>query len=360
MKLSASALALLGILALFPLGSVAQQESWADRVNVSGDLRLRYEDIEVEGLPSRDRARYRARIALAAALNDKLDLVMELASNADDPVSRNVTFDGGFSADDIGFDLAYVDWQPAEGLHVLGGKMKNPLYRAGGNSLLWDGDLNPEGIALTYGKGIFFGNLGRFWVEERAAQDNSTLSAVQVGAKFNIGESLKLTAGVGYFAFSDTIGNEPFYNGLPKGNSVDALGNYIYEYKDTEIFLQLDTRIGELPLQFFVHSARNGEVDDQDTGVAYGAKIGNAADAGDWEAALAYHDVETDVTIGTFNDSDFRGGGTGAAGLIIKGKYALSKNVALAGTYFANEIRIPNIPVVDYDRLQLDVEFKFK
>lgn len=301
---------------------------------------------------------------MAVQASDAVKVIMELASGADDPVSRNVTFDSGFSADDIGFDLAYADWQATDGLHVLAGKMKNPLYRAGGNSLIWDSDLNPEGLALTYDQGMFFGAAGYFWVEERATDDDSTLYAVQLGAKFNIAEKARLTAGVGYFTFTNTIGNIPFYNGLPKGNSVDTQLRYLYEYRDTEVFLQFDTKVGDLPLQLFAQTTRNSEVDEQDTGMAYGARLGSAKEPGEWEIALAYHDIEADSVVGTFNDSDFGGGGTGASGLIFKTRYLLAKNVVLAGTYFSNTVNansssISSLPELDYDRLQLDVEFKF-
>lgn len=42
------------------------------------------------------------------------------------------TFDDGFSTKDIGIDQAYVDWKITDELNFFGGKMKNPLFRAGG------------------------------------------------------------------------------------------------------------------------------------------------------------------------------------------------------------------------------------
>ena len=111
------------------------EPSWADRISVKGDLRLRYEGIDEEGEEERTRARYRARFAVTGQVSDDVKVVMELASGADSPVSRNVTFDGGFDVDDIGFDLAYVEWTATDNLTVFGGKMKNPLYRAGGAPL---------------------------------------------------------------------------------------------------------------------------------------------------------------------------------------------------------------------------------
>lgn len=351
---------LLGAIILVPATLRAQEDSWADRIALSGDLRLRYEVIDEEEAVRRERARYRARLALAVQASDQVKIVMELASSADNPVSRNVTFDGGFSADDVGFDLVYADWTVADDLHILAGKMKNPLFRAGGNSLIWDGDLNPEGLALTVSKGVVFANAGYFWVEERGSDDDSTLSALQAGARFALHDRSSMTVGMGYFAYSNTIGRAPFYDGSPQGNSVDAFGNYSLDYRNTEIFAEFDTRLGDLPLQVFAHATRNGEADAEDAGIAYGVVLGAARDAGQWEAAVAYHDIEADAVVGTFSDSDFGGGGTDARGLILKAKYAVSKNISLAGTWFSNAIDLSGADERDYDRLQLDVEFRFK
>ena len=238
--------------------------------------------------------------------------------------------------------------------------MKNPLYKAGGAPLIWDGDLNPEGVALKYSKGAFFGTLASFSVEERSSSSDSLLTAVQIGGKFNIGDNAKLTAGVGYFGYSSTVGNEPFWDGSPRGNSVDIDGNYLYEYKDTEVFAQLDTKVGDWPLSVYAQWVQNNEVSEEDTGYAFGAKVGSAKDKGEWEASLTYMDVEADSVISTFNDSDFGGGQTDASGYVLQAKYALSKSISLAGTFFFNEIDEFAGNEHDFDRFQLDVQFSFK
>ena len=346
--------------------SVAAEDEdgdWTDRISINGDFRLRYEEIDRESRERRERSRYRARLGLSAAVTSDINVVMQIASGADDPVSRNVTFDGGFTTKDIGFDLVYVDWTVADGLKVLAGKMKNPLFRAGSVPLIWDSDLHPEGLAVTYSKGLFFGTAAGFSVEERSQSSNSNLYAAQAGGKFTLGGNAKLTAGIGYLGYSNTVGNEPFYNGAPKGNTVftdiDDINFYIFEYKNTEVFAQFDTTVGDWPLKVYGHWTRNSEVDEQDTAVAYGAKIGAAKSKRTMEFSWTYQDIDADAVIGTFNDSDFGGGGTDADGHIIKAKYAVSKNVFIGGTYFSNVINRFSLPQEDYDRLQLDLEFKF-
>lgn len=337
----------------------AEEGSWTDRVNFNGDFRLRYEAIDEEGFEQRDRMRFRARFGFKVDIRDDIEVVMQLATGGGDPVSTNQTFDDGFSTKDIGLDLAYVDWRISDSLSINVGKMKNPLFRAGRVPLVWDSDLHPEGIAARFSSGVLFGTVAGFSVEERSSADDSLLFATQVGLKFSVGEAASLTAGIGYFGYSNTIGNEPFYDGGAKGNTVDNNGDYGFEYKNIELFAQLDTAVGGWPLQIFGHYTRNSEVGREDTAYAFGATMGAARQPREMEFAWMYQDIEADALIATFNDSDFGGGGTDARGHILKARYAYSDNIFFAGTLFVNMIEGFQSIEHDYNRIQLDVEFNF-
>ena len=351
----ATALVLLALLTM----PAAAQEDWTDRIKLKGDVRLRYETIDLEGIAERQRMRFRTRFGLSAIVMDDVKFVFQIASGGDDPVSTNQSFDDGFSTKDLGIDLAYIDWRIRDGLNFYGGKMKNPLFKAGGVPLVWDSDLNPEGLAMTYKSGGFFGTAGGFSVEERSTVDDSLLFAAQAGYKFPIGDSASLTAGAGYFSYSNTIGNFPFYNGRPKGNTVDANDRYVYDYKNTEVFAQFDTKLGDWPFRIYAHFTQNNEVSVEDTAYAFGAKIGSAKSDGDMEFSWTYQDIEADAVIATFNDSDFGGGGTDSDGHMLKAKYAMSNRISFGGTLFINTVDKLLAVERDYNRLQLDVEFKF-
>jgi hypothetical protein len=363
MKLFPASLLAVSASVIVSLPAFAEEasSSWVDRLAFYGDLRLRYEDIDEQGDPdaARDRERGRARIGLKADVSPNVKLIMGLATGGDNPVSRNVTGDGGFTTKEIGIELMYVDWQATDDLSVYAGKMKNPLFRAGGVPLIWDGDLNPEGLAASFASGMFFANAGIFSVEERSGQDDSALRAIQGGIKTDIGEFGKITAGLGYFEYTNTIGNEPFYDGNPSGNSVDADGNYLYAYKNTAAFAQFDTKLGDWPFQVYAHYTVNNEVDVEDTAYAFGAKLGSAKKQGSQQASYTFQDIEADSVIGTFNDSDFGGGGTDSSGHMIKYKYMLRDHISVGGTLFINEIDRFQGTAHDFDRLQIDVEFKF-
>lgn len=333
--------------------------NWTDRISFKGDFRLRYEAIDEQFEENRERMRYRARFGLTGKVRDDIKVVVQLATGGDNPVSTNQTFDDGFSTKDIGLDLAYVDWKLNDTLSINAGKMKNPLFRAGGAPLIWDGDLNPEGIAAKFSSGIFFGTAAGFSAEERSSSDDSLLYAVQGGVKVSVGDAGKLTAGAGYFSYTDTVGNSPFYNGSAKGNSVDLGGNYLFEYRNTEVFAQFDTEVSNWALRLFAQYTQNHEVSNEDTAYAIGAKLGSAKNKGESEFSVTFQDIEADSVIGTFNDSDFGGGGTDSKGYIVKAKYGLSKKIFLGGTYFINEVDRFQGTEHDYNRLQIDLEFKF-
>lgn len=359
MKLLSAPIAAFLVIGLFAAPASAEESSWVDRIKFKGDIRLRYEAVDEEFREKRNRGRFRTRFGFTADVQEDIKIVIELATGGDNPVSTNQTIGDGFSRKEIGFNLAYVDWKVNDALSINAGKMKNPLFRAGSAPLVWDGDLTPGGAAAKFSSGMFFGTAAVFAVQERGSEDDSMLYAAQAGIKFPVGDAAKLTAGVGYFAYTNTIGNEPFHDGRARGNTVDIDGNYVYEYKDTEVFAQLDTEVAGWPLKVFAQFVQNNEVSVQDTAMAYGVKMGSAKEKGDMDFSWTFQDIEADSVIGTFSDSDFGGSGTDSEGHMLKAKYALSKKIFLGGTYFINKKDRFQGVEHDYNRLQIDLEFKF-
>ena len=124
-------------------------------------------------------------------------------SCGDDPVSTNQTLGGGGSSKGVVLNLAYVDWEAAEGLHLLAGKFKNPLTRVGKQPLMWDGDWTPEGIALTYKRDWFFANALGNYLESDSRRSNTTFSwGAQFGASGTLGGA-KLKGGIGRLLAED-------------------------------------------------------------------------------------------------------------------------------------------------------------
>jgi hypothetical protein len=334
----------------------SSEASATSRLDFSGDLRYRQETINAAGSTERNRQRIRARINAKAQVNDKIMLGFTLATGGTDPVSANQSLDGGFSRKDIGFDRAYFAWSIKDSLTLTGGKMANPMFRPGGHHLIFDSDLNPEGLALAYNADHAFVNVAGLWVEERASATDAILYALQGGYKTMVGDGTELTFGASYMNYTGTQGYAPFYDGSPAGNSVDVFGNLINDYDLAEVFGQAELEIADQPLRVFVDYVENTAVDTANSGYALGARWRHASDPGSWDVSWAYEDLEADAVIGTYTDSDFIGGGTGGKGHVLHGTYVIRKNVFVDGTYFLNE-RGPND--TDYRRLQLNVNFKF-
>lgn len=333
--------------------------SWADRIKLGGDFRFRHERIDEDGLQTRDRQRIRARTSVTAKLSDTVKVGIGLASGGDNPVSTNQTLGDGGSTKDLGLDLAFFDWAATRDLHLLGGKFKNVFYRPGKSSLIWDPDLNTEGLGLSYDSGGFFGAVTGLWVEERSQDSDSLVFAGQAGYSTRVGDGAKLKIGAGYYDFSIAKGQEPFFDGNGRGNTLDADGNYAFGFEELEAFAELGFEAAGLPAAVYLDYVKNMDGGEFDTGWGVGGKLGKASKPGSWEIGYEYRDLEADAVVAVFTDSDFAGGGTDGFGHILKGGYAFTDSWIFKLTYFLNERGENAGNKRDFNRLQADLSFKY-
>jgi hypothetical protein len=332
---------------------------WIDTIDWEGDLRLRYDGTFEDGEVDNNRFRFRGRFGFASEFTNKLQFSLRLATSDGDPVSTNLDFGEGFSSKDIAIDRVFFNWQALIDLDIAFGKMGRPWFRAGSNSLLWDSDLNPEGVNARWSPGNFFVNLGTFVVDQRSDSDNSWLHSMQAGMDKRLSETSRLVISGAFYDYTNTIGNPPFFRNKPKGNSVDANGNFIYDYDILEISTEYTTVLLDWPITFFGVWAQNTAVDVQDTAYAVGVKVGLISTPGNVQFSYVWHDTEADAVMGIFTDSDFGGGNTDSRGHFIKARYGLTENIVLNGTFIISEIEMFRNNRHDYDRVQLDIEFLF-
>ena len=351
--------------------------NWSDRVRMDGDFRYRYENIDPQGGNSRNRNRIRARANIKAEVTDKIEVGFGLATGGDDPVSTNQTLGGGGSTKGVGLNLAYVDWEAADGLHLFAGKFKNPLYRPGKQPLVWDGDWTPEGLALTYKRGAFFVNAIGTYFESDTRKSNDNFSwGGQFGATGAIGD-VKLTGGIGYYSIptkgnattfgdpadpGDYFGNTAVEAGtlVPCGTNAGAMCEYLYDYTLTEVFGEASFGVGDWPASVFFNYINNSDASSNDTGWKIGTMVGQASDRGDMRFSYYYADKEADSMLGLVTDSDFGGGGTDAKGHWLKVDFGINKSWAIGAQYFINEVNIASGSKSDYNRLMIDMQWKWK
>ena len=345
---------------------------WVENVKISGDLRYRYEMIDEENKDNRNRNRIRARIGIKGKVTDDVEVGMRLATSEEvsttgdhtggDPVSTNQTLDDAFSKKSIWLDLAYFKWSPKDsGLNVIGGKMENPFYRVGGNQLIWDSDLTPEGIAIQYTRPLgendeLFANAGGFWVNEVKDGADTGLWGMQGGLKHTFADKSTLIGGASYYSYGNINGSGPLIGTGFQGNS-NASSLYTNDYDVAEVFGEYGFKIGQTPAAAFASYVSNTSAStSQDTGWLVGGKLGKCKDKGSWEFSYDYRNLEADAVLGAFSDSDFVGGGTNGKGHRFGYTYQLAKNLQGALTYFLNDKSNDNH---GYNRLQADLVFKF-
>ena len=371
-------------------------DDWTRRIKWSGDLRYRHEQIDEEKVGSvrwhdgQTRHRIRVRLMLEAVINDEWDVAFRIASGGPggdpphdgDPASRNQDLENAFSSKSIWLDLAYFRWSPAamDGLNVFGGKIKNPFYRVGGNQLIWDSDVNPEGIGVKIERAVsnactLFINGGGFWVDEihsnTLSADGADISlwGIQGYLKHNISEPDYILAGASWFDYANLKGQSPLsstWGGGSKwfGNTTSG-GTYASDYDLLEVFAEYGTEcaaLGGLPVTVFGNYVQNtAATTGQDEGWLAGVKINKAEEPGSWEFLYNYRQLEADAVVGQFSESEFIGGGTDGRGHKFGYTYQVRKNTQAAVTYFHNEDDTGGSGRdLDYRRFLADLKLKFK
>ncbi len=150
-------------------------------VELFGDVRLRFEDRGAEdpfgGKIDLQRMRYAVRLGLRGEAYDDFYYGVRVETSTN-PRSTWVTlgssssgtpYQGPFGKSTGGINLGqvYLGWKPTPWLDITAGKMPQPLYTS---SMVWDGDLSPEGLAehfkYTVGEADLFANFGQFLYQD--------------------------------------------------------------------------------------------------------------------------------------------------------------------------------------------------
>ncbi|MFC1636463.1 putative porin [Planctomycetota bacterium] len=352
---------------------------WLEKIKISGDLRYRHEHTDQEAesagrtrwLNGSDRDRIRARLMLEAMINEDWDVGFRIASGSSrSPNSTNQDLEDAFSSKELWLDLAYFNWHPAaeKRLSVFGGKMKNPFYKTGKNELIWDNDLNPEGIAVQYTMSLsdvdqVCLNGGGFWVDESTLDVDTSLWGAQAYWKHTIGNPDYVLAGMSYYDYGNLKGRTALSRtwspaSLFFGNT--STGNvYRDDYDIFEAFGEYGFKCGGLPTAIFGSWVQNiAASTNEDTGWLIGTKLNKAKEPGSWEFSYDYRELDADAVVGGFIESDFLGSATDSRGHKFGFKYQLVNNLRTCLTYYHLEDTSSSRDL-DYRRLMADLVFKF-
>lgn len=336
--------------------SMSKALDWTSRVNISGDMRFRHENIDTDmsskGVKE-SRQRIRARLKVAAKIDKGVDVGFRLVTGGGE-TSANETLEGSFSGKDVYFDRAFINWHPefAKGLTAIFGKFKQPWYNVSSDGLIWDSDVNPEGVALKYKINAGYVDLvatGGYFILE----DGDTVKSK--GRNDGFSDDLNMFhAGLNAsMVFTDAIkgtlgSNAYIYNKESKvGKFINSNAIEIYEVAG-----RVDFDTGFIPVYIHGQYAQNASADEKED-VAWLAGFG--AKRGPFNMYYNYRDTQKYAVADTFNDSDFATGKTESRGHKVKFSYKIGKNFATGVAYYATE----KYDGINIDTLQLDLKAKF-
>ncbi|MBT1076747.1 putative porin [Geobacter grbiciae] len=375
----------------------AKLPEWLNRFKFSGDIRLRYQgdyfakgnagtynnpvkDELINTTVDRQRVRIRARLGINAKVNDEVEAVLKLATGNDrDPVSTNDTLGNNFNKHGFVLDLAYLQWKPTGGMALWGGRMPSPWFST---DLVWDPDLNFEGIAATYA-GQFTDSFGGFLTagifpvqEIELSQRDKWLWGVQGGMEFRHGEDISAKLGVAYYSYENLKGKLSKIDGEQNASAITYAqkGNTFFDinrdlipgsslptglasnFKELNVTAAVDFGFWD-PIHFvfmgdYVKNlgfdldeaqklTGDNLVKDDSTGYQVGLAVGHqtVTKPWEWKSYLFYKKLGADAVYDGFTDSDFHLGGTNAKGWILGGDVGILKNFWLSTKWLtANQI----------------------
>jgi len=387
-----------------------------DNATVYGDVRVRAEYRKGgtnTNEEERERGRYKLTFGVETKANDfYTDLAFAMGQKGR---SDNATFgaatggaNGGDYKEVLYVKRALVGWKMTDWLAVEAGRIKNPLYTT---SMVWDGDLNFEGLAekvsYDYNKINFFGNFvqSQYRGDYRnrlasADQLTNNILAFQGGLKFPITDLISAKAAITYTTYTNnksaagitqnifvpklagvaTDANNTGTNDLrtieipaeiefkTSGNlSYKVFGDYVYNTSGSDRFNQAVTYGG-------ANAAAIRAAGNDDTAWLVGASIASAQASkpqkGDWNARLWWQDVGVYAVDQNAVDSDLMDSRVNMKGLVAKGTYNLRSNVlvdvtaasatrknrALAANGTDSDI---GFDLNKYQLFQFDVTYKF-
>ena len=305
----------------------------------SGDLRLRNDIRGRRGAwqYNYSQQRYRLRFGLEAAFLDDVSAAFRLASGTGEQVSTNQSAGKLGSQKGIHIDTAFLKWKPTLNENattvLVGGRMINPLWRIASSDVIWDDDLNPEGVGesveyLFPDAGVSVFANGLQWVadQDSTSGKNQWEFSQQLGFETRLPFESRLRMAAAYHKWSDenrsTLSSVAQQDGNRRaGNATN--GVLLNRFGVGELTGQLSGWAGRFPVSLQTTLVRNLRARNNGTTITgpvardayqFGAIIGVAKAKGAWEVAYFKKYVQTDATVADAADSDFGDGGTNRVG----------------------------------------------
>ena len=334
----------------------------------------------------RERTRLRARLGVLANISAEWSAGIRLATGSTtDRVSTNQSLGQDFNKYNLLVDRAYIKYDPVEWLSITGGRVPNPWFST---DLVWDEDLNFEGMAATF-KPSFdndafkpFLTVGAFPLKEenQPASQGRWMQGIQGGAQWDFSSSTRLKFGVAWYGFRNfegqvedptslDPGGRPMaanYGQYEYGRNLRQKGNTLFRtnalgdtgttsywglasrFRPVNLTASLDlAQFDPVHLVMTADWVRNtafdrGEIlgrtqgrinltDGKNYGYHYKLTLGmpRIQKARDWQVSAAYRFLGSDAVVDAFTDSDFGLGGTNMKGYTLGLQYGINNNASV-------------------------------
>ncbi|PTQ13237.1 hypothetical protein CLG96_03715 [Sphingomonas oleivorans] len=310
--------------------------SASSRLQLSGDMRLRYEsNFGDRDARNRDRGVLRARLRGTYAVNSWLTVGGQIATgDPDDPNSTDMTLSNFDDDLQVSLDQAYLR-ATFGNLQIHGGKMPQPFVRT---DLVWDGDVSPQGVSAAYrlplaGGGSIKATGLYFLVDESVAGPNSDMVGGQLSLETSPAAPWRLELAAGYYDYS--------LRSLGGGDAGDFRSNLVANGRYLSDFDLLDVigavtwqGLGEKwPVRLTGDYVRNfGAATSQDSGYGVDLLVGRASRLGDWRFGYGYASTETDAVFAAFSQ-DNTNLATNYVQHMLSVDYVPAANIVLNATY---------------------------
>ncbi len=369
-------------------GKIPKVEKWVENFKFKGDLRLRYQNEDRKdvlaqgGLPAqaesdRDRLRFRWRLGMEAKINPEWTAAFGLSSNGGSGRSTNQTLENTFETPDAMIEHAFIRYKPLDWFSFYGGKFKNPLWEP--KDLMWDTDINPEGISFTISPKVsealkVWFTPSWFVIEElNPSSSDIYLFPIQAGVEYKFDKLAWVKFAPTYYAFSSLKNNTvPHRSSSNSPVGISPVNtNFRYDYDALSLVGEVGFNIGGFieHIALFGEYVKTGDPDDNNKGWLAGIRFGNKKinKLGDWTFIYNYRKLERDGWLDFLTDSDFYGGATNVKGHEFELTLGISKNVSFGiDWYIAKPIQAIAAPAAmrmdprrEETLIQLDLMLKW-
>ena len=340
--------------------------------NWNGDLRYRIEQVAKQGKNPGGymQNNLRFRVGAGVTAGKELSFDFRLATGTGE-VTTNQSLGASnsmFANYSILLDRASASYRPADEWEFLVGRTRNYLWAPIGSDLVWDADLNFDGLAVVTkwkaGDVEILPTLGFAWVNynKSATLPNNLLLNLQLAAKQKT-ESFSWGLDVAMADFSNFAGQtpNPSVTAVTVNNTLRS-GTFAYDYHlinfGGEFGLPVMGSTWFLTADYVTNPAAPANKNGYLFGTRYGAKV---AKKGDWMASYDYRRVEKDAVLSNFTDNDFLAGeGTDGTGHRIAVAYGLIDHFNLGANIYLGQYGLAaGGATQNRNKLQVDFMYSF-